>query len=369
MGIFGKKPDPPERHPVTPMIGDGELDRARRLMIAFTAAVGAAAGMRKVSADIFAAAGVRRAEDLLTNGDPQVGWRWLTAVAETAARQDDPHLAGQVFTFTSFWNLNIAHLLGPADWLELCLSAAPKDLEARIAAAALPCLMQLPPGHVLTGNETGELTADAVAFFAAKILTDYQGTEPAVTAEILEKARRTLSPEPPPETKAAAPWLELAVRQLGKIKNLLGEADLKYIDLGQGLNCVGVGLTWGDARWAVVSVAAGGLEDAVTITVGVFKDVTQDRATVLDACNTTTRDNPTYPVFLHDAQQGWDILAQQQFPINLVLSNPDYFRGSLENLPRYAGLRRPDLQKAGIEGREYTWNDEDLRRLLIRSTA
>ncbi|WP_410644967.1 hypothetical protein [Amycolatopsis sp. lyj-346] len=325
--------------------------------------------MRKVSADIFAAAGVRRAEDLLTNGDPEVGWRWLTAVAETAARRGDLHLAGQVFAFTSFWNLNIAHLLGPADWLELCLSATPKDLEARIAAAALPCLLQLPPGHVVTGNETGQLTADALAFFAAKTLTDYQGTEPAVTAEILEKARQTVSPEPPPEAKAAAPWLEPAVRQLSKIKNLLDEAGLKYADLGEGLNCVGVGLTWDKGGWAVVSMAAGGLEDAVTITVGVLKDVTQDRPTVLDACNATTRDNPTYPIFLHDAQQGWDVLVQQQFHVDLVLTNPDYFRGCLANLPRYAELRRPDLRKAGIEGLDYTWNDENLRRLLIRSTA
>lgn len=369
MGIFGKKPERTEKVPVTPTIGDGELDHARRLMIAFTAAVGTDAGMRKVSADIFAAAGVRRAEDLLTNGDPQVGWRWLTAVAEAAARQGDLHLAGQVFAFTSFWNLNIAHLLGPADWMELCLSAAPEDLKARTAAAALPCLVQLPAGHVVTGNQTGELTAEAVAFFAAKVLTDYQGAEPAVTAEILEMARRTLSPEPPPEAKAAAPWLALAVRQLGKIKNLLGEAGLTYVDLGEGFNCAGVGLTWGEAHWAVVSVAAGGLENAVTITVGVLKDVTQDRPTVLDACNAMTRDNPTYPVFLHDAQKGSDILMQLQLPIDLMLKNPDYFRANLEHLPQYAELRRPDLQKAGIDGGEYTWNDEDRRRLLIRSTA
>lgn len=369
MGIFGKKPDRTGRVPVTPMISDDELDRARRLMIAFTAAVGTDAGMRKVSADIFAAAGIRRAEDLLTNGDPAVGWRWLTAVAETAGRRGDSHLAGQVFAFTSFWNLNIAHLLGPADWMELCLSATPKDLEARIAAATLPCLVELPPGHVVAGNATGELTAEALAFFAAKTLTDYQGTEPAVTAEILETAQRTLSPEPSPEAKTAAPWLEPAVQKLTKIKNLLDEAGLKYVDLGEGLNCVGVGLTRDEGGWAVVSVAAGGLENAVTITVGVLKDVTQDRPTVLEACNAATRDNPTYPVFLHDAQQGWDILVQQQFHIDLVLKNPGYFRGSLENLPRYAELRRPDLQTAGIEGHEYTWNDEDRRRLLIRSTA
>lgn len=51
MGIFGRKPESTENSPATPMIGDADLDDTRRLMIAFTAAVGRDAGMRKGGAD------------------------------------------------------------------------------------------------------------------------------------------------------------------------------------------------------------------------------------------------------------------------------------------------------------------------------
>jgi hypothetical protein len=96
-------------------------------------------------------------------------------------------------------------------------------------------------------------------------------------------------------------------------------------------------------------VTAGGLEDAVAITVGVFKGVTQDRPTVLDACNTMTRDNPMYPVFLHDAQQGWDILVQQQFHIDLALKKPGLL---LQQPCQPSALRRaPALRSAKVRYR------------------
>jgi hypothetical protein len=100
----------------------------------------------------------------------------------------------------------------------------------------------------------------------------------------------------------------------------------------------------------------------------VLKNVIKDRHGLLENCNRATRNNSAYPVFLHDAEAGWDILTQQQFPVEHVIANPGFMRANVENLPIAASRTRQTLLQNGVTGSVHSWSTgEDLRSLLIRS--
>jgi hypothetical protein len=157
-----------------------------------------------------------------------------------------------------------------------------------------------------------------------------------------------------------------AINQLDRIKCALSGLGIHYGDLGRGPLQVGVSVVWSETGYLVLSVA-GEVDGLLSITTGLLKDVRHDRLRILELCNTMTRDNATLPVYLHDAQDGWDIHVQQRLQIDLLLSETGFFRACLESLPVAAMEMRSRFHEAGIGGRPYSLTGEDAQRLLLRS--
>ena len=164
-------------------------------------------------------------------------------------------------------------------------------------------------------------------------------------------------------------YLETASRQLERVKLLVHQVGLKYIELPAGPFAVGVAVAFGETDYDVLSVGAGGNENQLAITCGVLRDIDQDRQAALDACNSKTRDCPAYPFYLHDASAGWDINVQQLFPVDLLTGEPQFFYNSVRNLPIVTERAREEFATdQSFGGTPYRLNDEDLTRLLIRSS-
>ena len=69
-----------------------------------------------------------------------------------------------------------------------------------------------------------------------------------------------------------------------------------------------------------------------------------------------TRDNPTIPHFLHDAQAGWAVLVQHRALATVLYDVPGMMQVVVENLPVIARESREKLTAAGVTGRPDDWN-------------
>jgi hypothetical protein len=121
-------------------------------------------------------------------------------------------------------------------------------------------------------------------------------------------------------------------------------------------------VAFGETDFVVVSTAAGD-GHPVSLSCGVLRD----RLLVLDGCNRITQDRAAYPVFVHDAEVGWDIVLQTSFPLQVLLDAPGYLRAMVVGLPDVATEARHQLLDSGVGGVAYRWERADLQRLLIRS--
>lgn len=129
---------------------------------------------------------------------------------------------------------------------------------------------------------------------------------------------------------------------------------------------VGVGLLIGQDM-ATVSVGFPPESHMANLTVGVFKDVSQDRLEVLDVCNKCTRNHAGFPVYLHDAEAGWDVLVQVRFLVDQLVDDGDMLIAYLQQLPAAAEHARAEFAAAGVAGERYQADAQDFGRLLIRS--
>jgi hypothetical protein len=162
----------------------------------------------------------------------------------------------------------------------------------------------------------------------------------------------------------------LASRQLGRIKALCAQEGLNYIDLPDHVLGVGVGIGFGATGHVVLSVMAGGGEGKLMITSGILKDIKQDRLAALIACNSLTSGNSLFPVFLHDAENGWSVLMQLTYMIDLMLDNPEYFSLVVRTTPQMAAQHRAEIAaKYDLGGQHWQWSAEDLSMLLAKSLA
>jgi len=160
--------------------------------------------------------------------------------------------------------------------------------------------------------------------------------------------------------------LDLAASQLERVKAFLDSQGRKYLDLGECAVGVGLGMCFGEPDICVLSVMVE-MESTLLITSGVLKDVNRDRLAVLDACNSQTRGNPTFPVYLHDAEVSWDILCQMQYPIDFLLSLPDFFLDCIRSVAMAPKTFGPAFNEKGISGELWPWNEEGAPALLLRS--
>jgi hypothetical protein len=156
--------------------------------------------------------------------------------------------------------------------------------------------------------------------------------------------------------------------QLGRIKALCARVGLQYVELADGMFGVGAGIGFGEAGYVILSIMGGGNESKLMITSGILKDIKQDRLAALTACNSFTRENTLFPVFLHDAQNGWSLLVQLTYTVDLMLDNPEYFELVVRTTPKIAAQHRAELaEKYDLGGRLWQWTGEDVTMLLAKS--
>lgn len=165
-------------------------------------------------------------------------------------------------------------------------------------------------------------------------------------------------------------FTDQARRQLERVKVLCAQSGLRYVELPPAFLGAGVAIGFDETDYVVVSVAGGGGEGQLLVTSGLLNDVARDRAAALEAANHFTSNNPAYPVFLHDADAGWALLAQQSIPVQLAVDVPAYFIDfCVKALPQVvAEYRQTVAEKWGrLGGRPWRWTPEDHSALLLRS--
>ncbi|MDQ8046184.1 MAG: hypothetical protein REI11_16375 [Patulibacter sp.] len=157
-----------------------------------------------------------------------------------------------------------------------------------------------------------------------------------------------------------------SAQALGRLEALMPRLGLSYAGpVPVRMVGTGFGVAWDAGRFVTVSVGSGN-EHFAHITTGALADVSRDqRAGLLEQCNTWNGNLAAYPVFLHDADVGWDVIVQTSYPLPLLEQNPDFFAFMLSGLPDIADRVRGEF--AAFGGRPYQWGDDDLERLLTRS--
>lgn len=155
---------------------------------------------------------------------------------------------------------------------------------------------------------------------------------------------------------------------LARVTDLLDRLELRYVQLPDSPMGVGVGLSFGEGGFEVISVIGPPSDSSVKLTAGVARDVPQDRLQILDLCNLHTQGLSQFPIYLHDAQLGWDVLMQVDFPVQLLEDVPPFFLNVVHSLPGIASEARQAFVDAGCAGEPYEWNEPDTTRLMLRST-
>lgn len=126
----------------------------------------------------------------------------------------------------------------------------------------------------------------------------------------------------------------------------------------------GYGIAWKDGTFTAVAVAAGN-EAYAQVSTGVLLGVDRERAALLEQCNRWNQNQPAYPVYLHDAENGWTVLMHTSFPILLLETAPEFFGMLVAELPRIAARARAEF--TGVGGRAFHWGADDLEK-LVQST-
>ncbi len=154
------------------------------------------------------------------------------------------------------------------------------------------------------------------------------------------------------------------VRRLEALSQTVG---LKYLELPEAPVSAGIAIGFGDVDYVVVSVI-GGDEATVSISCGVLRDIERDEARALRLCNDLTRNRPAYPVYLHDAPIGWDILLSTQLPTQILLADPAFYDALVRGLPTIAAEARAAAEESRLGGAPYRWTEDDVQRLLVCSS-
>jgi hypothetical protein len=335
-------------------------------------------------------------------------------------------LAGKILLFSWIWVREIRpKYVGVADFFDTRMDAPSAALQVEIATPAFEALRSLPDGQIIwkgpvatfaagaatvaaatmllkadpNGSQVGGVTREA----AAAVVVDAAERGAQVDEELLARARtlRVAAEQlgltaPPPEPSAASllavssppervvgdtlaaarkagieDVFATAEASLETVKSLLSQVNLRYVELAGGIAGgalgVGVAVPFADAQYSVLSVMGGGNEAQLYITCGVLRDVRHERATALELCNKLVRNSPAYPIFLHEAEVGWDILISNVFSIRALAADPQFLADSVRGLPVVADAVRPRFSEAGLGGAPFQWNDKDLRRVFLES--
>jgi hypothetical protein len=162
-------------------------------------------------------------------------------------------------------------------------------------------------------------------------------------------------------------WLAAATQQLDGLKQLTDQIGLRFVELPAHSMGVGFGVAFGGTEYAIVSVLSQNERHAF-ISAGVLQDVSRaHRLDILEFCNTIVQEGAGTPIFLHDAEAGWDLIAQVTVPTQVLFDVPPYYGALLRGVASFAQQARMRLAEAGITGQTYRWDNVDSERLLSRS--
>lgn len=154
---------------------------------------------------------------------------------------------------------------------------------------------------------------------------------------------------------------------LNEIRHALSAAGLKYAEPGPFVMGGGVAVAWSETFYAMLSIA-NFLDQQFCITYGVLRDIERDRRAALELCNRHNQNLAAYPVYLHDAENGWDIVQQNVLPMQVLRDAPGFVFGFyLSGESVIVDELREKAAEAGLGGRPYTWDQEGIQRLLARS--
>ncbi|HEX4214624.1 MAG TPA: hypothetical protein VIA06_15005 [Candidatus Dormibacteraeota bacterium] len=167
-------------------------------------------------------------------------------------------------------------------------------------------------------------------------------------------------------TTASRDFLAAARLSLSQVKRLTAQVGLAYVELDENPAGVGIAVEFGQ-QCVILSIIAGGSEGQLYITTGVLRDVKRDRTAILDLCNDMVRDNPAYPIYLHDDEAGWDVILGNAFPVRALAASPDFFQDLVQALPEVATAARNRFVEVGLGGEPFGSDRRDLSRLLAES--
>lgn len=175
-------------------------------------------------------------------------------------------------------------------------------------------------------------------------------------------------PRPPgvPTTAASRDLLAAARLSMSQVRELAAQIGFASTDLDENPAGVGIAIEFGE-QCVVLSVIAGGSEGQLYITTGVLRDVKRERTAILDLCNDMVRDNPAYPIYLHDGEESWDVILSTVYPIRTLTALPEFFQNSIQALPEVAAVARNRFVEAGLGGEPFGSGRSDLDRLLAES--
>jgi hypothetical protein len=154
---------------------------------------------------------------------------------------------------------------------------------------------------------------------------------------------------------------------LDEVRRTLSAAGVKYVDAGGFVMGSGVAVAWSETFYAILSIA-NFLDQQLNITYGVLRHINQDRLAALEFCNLHNQNMAAYPTYLHDAENGWDILQQNVLPLQILLEAPQFVLGFyLDGSSQTVDDLRAKAAERNLGGEPCRWNSDDVHRLLAKS--
>jgi len=160
----------------------------------------------------------------------------------------------------------------------------------------------------------------------------------------------------------------IATQQLTRIKVVLGQLGLSYVELPAQMFGVGVAVGFSETDYCVLSIMGGGSEGQLMVTSGIAKDINRDQMQALEVANLFNQRNSSHTVYLHDAEAGWSLLCQRTTPLEVFLDVPQFLEAVVRGIPSAAREMRDELRnERTLGGQDWQWTAEDHQGLLFRS--
>lgn len=154
---------------------------------------------------------------------------------------------------------------------------------------------------------------------------------------------------------------------IDEVRHVLTQAGLSFVDPPPFAMGKGVAVGWSEDHFAMLSVGMFA-EQQFNITYGVLRNITQNREAALEYCNLHNQNLAAYPVYLHDAANGWDILQQNVLPMQVLRDAPQFVVGYfLSGSSEIIDTLRATAVDRGVGGEPYRWSEDDVGRLLAKS--